>query len=91
MITESLRSEQQLATEQPLPHAWNGSLNHATKRDSGIQQGREIHMLLEGIGKPVQQLIAVVGMVGPVYREIRQTFSGAQVIQPLSAPGAIIQ
>ena len=44
------------------------------------QQRRQVHMLLEGIGEAVKQLVPVVAVVGPIRGQGLQLSALAQLI-----------
>ena len=48
-------------------------------------------MLLEGIGESIQQLIAMRGVMRALDRELGHPFPAAQVIEPVAAPGTVVQ
>ena len=48
-------------------------------------------MLLEGIGQAFEQLMAVLTMVRQVGGQVRQPLAFAQLIQPMTPPGAVVE
>ena len=48
-------------------------------------------MLLAGIGEPIQQLIPVRGVMGAIGGEGGQSLAAAEVIEPVAAPGTVVE
>ena len=48
-------------------------------------------MLLEGIGEPIQQLITVRGVMGAIDGQSGHSLPAAEVIEPVSAPGTVVE
>ena len=48
-------------------------------------------MLLEGIGKALEQLVAVFPVVGQVGDQGRQPLAFAQLIEPMTPPGTVVE
>ena len=48
-------------------------------------------MLIEGIGKALEQLVAVFPVVGKVGDQGRQPLAFAQLIKPMTPPGTVVE
>lgn len=48
-------------------------------------------MLFEGIGESVEQLVTVVAVVGPIRGQGLQLPAPAQLIQPVTSPGSVVE